>query len=262
MSESRKPNADPNATMQLALDDILDETIVAASSHVSGASSQPPRGPSPVASTVAGGPLRGVPRVDLDTDDGDAATTIFRDPMDENHLDALKRRLRGELAGGSQDPNATLEYHRIRAVQLDELEGLLKGAPNGAPPDANTTIQLDAVDDGKLDELEASLEVEKRNRGVRKMSPAVNDEGRGAARGSGGPKASLTHGTSDVDADMFVGLGRDIVAAWSALVTIVRKIAARWTTPGPGRLPIMPDDTVPPMSRRAARRRSAKLRAP
>ncbi|HEY4012546.1 MAG TPA: hypothetical protein VGM06_04370 [Polyangiaceae bacterium] len=262
MTESRKPDIDANATVQLdALDDVsLDDpaspTVVRTPWETSRPRSRPP------AASHTGSPsgrppmIIDVPRINVEADESDAATTIFRDPLEEGDIEALKRKLRGDSAG-DDDANQTLELTRLRGVNLEDLEGLLRIAPD----DTNATIQHIAVDDRKLEELEASLTIEKRNRGLRKISPAVLDPDARGDGWRGDPHASST-GLRDVDAEMFVNLGKDLAAAWSALVGFARRVArgvaamfSKMTHGGRSepRTVAHPDDTVPPISRRARR---------
>ena len=168
---------------------------------------------------------------------------------------SLKRKLRGEPRA-DEDANQTLELHRLRGVKLEELEGLLRAASD----DANTTIQVAPVDDKQLEELEASLTVEKRNRGLRKISAPVFDAEPRAEGWRVHTSASSTF--RDVDAEMFAALGKDIAAAWRAMAALLRRVV-RSIASGlsklfgrarnePRRL-AHPDDTVPPLSRRARR---------
>jgi hypothetical protein len=270
VTESRKPKIDANTTIQLdALDgDALDEALPAAAARTqqerARAGSRPPTRPHTASPSRRPPMIIDVPKINVEADESDAATTIFRDPLEEGDLEALKRKLQGEMTA-DDEANQTLELRQLRGVKLDELEGLLRAASD----DANTTIQVSPVDDKQLEELEASLTIEKRNRGLRKMSaPVLDPDGSGGWRAK--PAVTST-GLRDVDAEMFIALGKDLRAAWSALVGFARRVARgiartvdrmfsrdrRDAQSEPRRL-IHPDDTVPPVSRRT--RRLARLR--
>src|SRR5215469_3322908 len=103
MAESRNPKADPSTTMQIEV--LLDETMVLAQAQGTGSEARAPR---PAAGSSAP-PLRpssappprasvrpDIPRIYVEQDDADAQTTIFRDPLEEAQLEALKRKLREE----------------------------------------------------------------------------------------------------------------------------------------------------------------------
>jgi hypothetical protein len=262
VTESRKPDIDANATVQLdavdegSIDDAASPAVVRTQWESSRPRSRPPP-PSHTPSPSRRPPMIiDVPRINVEADESDAATTIFRDPLEEADVEALKRKLRGEMFE-EEDANQTLELRRLRGVNLEDLEGLLRAAPD----DANATTQHTVVDDKKLEELEASLTIEKRNRGLRKISPAVlDDEGRGdGARNS---SVASSSGLRDVDAEMFIALGKDLAAVWWAMFAFVRRVVraiaraiskmAHGARREP-RSPPHPDDTVPPLSRRARR---------
>jgi hypothetical protein len=272
VTESRKPNIDANTSVQHdqdALDDVPAPIAVRTQWDSSRPSSRPPT-PTHTATPSRRPPMIiDVPRINVEADESDAATTIF-DPLEEGDLEALKRKLQGDVTA-DDDANQTLELRQLRGVKLEELEGLLRAA--AASDDANTTIQVSPIDDKQLDELEESLTIEKRNRGLRKMSaPVLDPDGSGGWRAK--PLATST-GLRDVDAEMFLALGKDLRAAWSAVFGFARRVArsiaalfsrlfsrlfprsGRPARSEPRRL-MHPDDTVPPVSRRT--RRLARLR--
>jgi hypothetical protein len=252
VTEPRKPNIDANATDEAPFDDGSPPAA-----HTQWDTSRPrsrPPSPSHTQSPSRRPPMIiDVPRIHVEADESDAATTIF-DPLEEAGVEELKRKLRGEPRA-DEDANQTLELRRLRGVKLEELEGLLR-----ASDDANATIQHAPVDDKTLEELDASLTVEKRNRGLRKISAPVFDAEPAGEGWRGNTRASSTF--RDVDAEMFAALGHDIAAAWRAVAGLLRRairsIASglarlRGRAPSEPRRLAHPDDTVPPLSRRARR---------
>jgi hypothetical protein len=271
MSDSEKPNRDPNATMKLDAIEVSDVRVEDTDSELTVIRARPDEAQAPPAPASAGPrapfePARrpNVPRFEPESDDQDANTSIFLGSLDASQLAALKKRLRGALDDDDVDANRTLEFQAIRAVQLDELERLLNSASNPQGVDPNITMQLDVVDDGTLEELEASLVADKRTRGVRKMSHALHADA-SPSRALSGPVEETG------DDEILVALANDVAAAWALVVAFVVRIAARaraWLAGRPGeasassatirsrrhtqsghgaraRVPD-PDDTVPP----------------